>query len=259
MAIALIAGAGVGLALRLGMGMLCLQFAIGSANDLADATTDAMAKPAKPIPSGLVSRKAATAVVAITAALGLVWAASASTAALVIGVVGLADGLLYDLRLKGTALAWVPFAAGVGLLPVYAWWGATGILPVALPWVVALAIAAGVALALANAFSDLGSDRRSGVITVATVLGSGRTLALNAAFLAVVDIVAIATSLRIGMAPAPAAAEMGGLALGWLGVSLGRLASERMQHLVWEFQALGIVALGAGWLATLGSAGLLRP
>ena len=36
-------------------------------------------------------------------------------------------GLLYDLRLRGTALSWFPFAVGIPLLPVYAWLGATGI------------------------------------------------------------------------------------------------------------------------------------
>jgi 4-hydroxybenzoate polyprenyltransferase len=239
--------------------MLCLQFAIGAANDLADATTDALVKPQKPIPAGLISRDAAKAVFAITTSLGLALTASASAAALALGAVGLADGLLYDLRLKGTPFGWAPFAAGVGLLPVYAWVGATGTLPAALPWVVTLAVAAGCALALANALSDLERDRRSDVTSIATVLGPGRTVALNAAILVVVDIVAGATSLVVGTAPAPAVAELGGMVLAWLGVGLAGLASERWRHLVWEVQALGVLALGAGWLVAMGSAGLLRP
>ena len=249
----------MGLALHLALGMLCLQFAIGTANDLADATADASVKPQKPIPAGLISRDAATAVFAIFASLGLALTASASTAALAVGAVGLADGLLYDLRLKGTPFGWAPFAVGVGLLPVYAWVGATGTLPAAVPWVVALAVAAGGALALANALSDLERDRRSGVTSIATVLGAGRTIALNAAILVAVGIVAGATSLAVGMAPAPAAAELAGVVLAWLGLGLAGVASERWRHLVWEVQALGILALGAGWLAAMGSAGLLRP
>ena len=258
-AIALIAGSGVGLALHLALGMLCLQFSIGAANDLTDAPADALVKPQKPIPAGLVSRDAAKTVVAITASLGLALAASASIAAFAVGVAGLADGLLYDLRLKGTPFGWVSFAAGVGLLPVYAWAGATGTLPAAAPWVVALAVAAGSALALANALADLERDRRSGVTSIATVLGPGRTIALNAAVLVVVTIVVGATSLAVGTAPGPAAAEYGGLALAWLGVGLAGVASERWRHLVWEVQALGILALGVGWLAAMDSAGLLRP
>ena len=61
------------------------------------------------------------------------------------------------------------------------------------------------------------------------------------------------------MAPAPAAAELAGVVLAWLGLGLAGVASERWWHLVWEVQALGILALGAGWLAAMGSAGLLRP
>lgn len=258
-AIALIAGAGVGLALHLALGMLCLQFAIGAANDLADAPTDALVKPQKPIPAVLISRDAAKAIFAITASLGLALTASVSIAAFAVGAVGLADGLLYDLRLKGTPFGWVSFAAGVGLLPVYAWVGATGTLPVAAPWVVALAVAAGSALALANALSDLEMDRRSGATSIATILGLRRTIALNVTVLAIVAIVVGATSLTIRMAAAPATAELGGLMLAWLGVGLAGVASERWRHLVWEVQALGILALGVGWLAAMDSAGLLRP
>ncbi len=238
--------------------MLCLQFAIGAANDLADATADASVKPQKPIPAGLISRDAARAAFAITSLLGIALTATASTAALAVGAVGLADGMVYDLRLKGTPFGWAPFAIGVGLLPVYAWVGATGTLPAAVPWVVAMAVAAGGALALANALSDLERDRRSGVISIATVLGPGRTIALNAAILAAVDIVAGATTLAVGAAPAPAATELTGVVLAWLGLGLAGVASERWRHLVWEVQALGILALGAGWLAAMGSAGLLR-
>jgi 4-hydroxybenzoate polyprenyltransferase len=258
-AIALIAGSGARLALHLGLGMLCLQFAIGAANDFADSATDAQAKPAKPIPAGLLSREAVIVVFVIAALLGLALTASASAAALAVGVVGLADGLLYDLRLKGTALSWVPFAAGVGLLPVYAWLGATGTLPAFVLLVVTLAVAAGCALALANAFSDLERDRLSGVTSIATVLGPGRTIALNVSILAAVNIVAAATSMTVGTAPGLAAAEAGGMLLAWLGVFLAGVSSERWRHLVWEVQALGVLTLGAGWMAAMSSAGLLQP
>ncbi len=42
---------------------------------------------------------------------------------------GTATGYAYDLRLKATAWAWLPFAVGLPLLPVYAWVGATGRVP----------------------------------------------------------------------------------------------------------------------------------
>jgi len=97
--------------------MLCLQFTIGIANDLADASSDALAKPDKPLPAGLLTSRQAGVALLATGAAGLASAASVGVPALAVGVLGLADGLLYDLRLKGTAISWAPFAAGVGLLP----------------------------------------------------------------------------------------------------------------------------------------------
>ena len=41
-------------------------------------------------------------------------------------VVVLAIGYGYDLRFKGTAWSWLPFAVGIPLLPVFGWVGATG-------------------------------------------------------------------------------------------------------------------------------------
>lgn len=130
-AIALIAGANPSVAARLTFGMLGLQFAIGTVNDLADAPRDRLSRPQKPLPAGLVGPRQATAVFLIAVALGLWSAASVGLAPLAVAIVGLADGLAYDLRLKGTVVSWLPFAAGVALLPVYAWLGATGGLPAA--------------------------------------------------------------------------------------------------------------------------------
>jgi len=65
--------------------------------------------------------------------------------------------------------------------------------------------------------------------------------------------------MAAGATPAPASAVIGGIVLAWFGLCLTGLTSERRRHLVWEVQALGILTLGVGWLAVLGSAGLLGP
>lgn len=257
MTIALIADAPSGVALRLGLGMLCLQFAIGAANDYADAASDELAGRAKPIPLGLISPEDAARLALGAAVLGLLIAATVGVGAFVVGAVGLADGLAYDLRLKGTPLAWMPFAAGVGILPAYAWLGARGSVPAAFLGVVVVAAMAGAALALANAYGDLGKDRRSGAATVATRLGSRRTLLANAALLAIVHVVALATTVAIEEAPFLLVAEGIGCALGWLGFGLAA-AGDRARPFVWEVQAIGVAVLGAGWLASLSSAGMLR-
>jgi 4-hydroxybenzoate polyprenyltransferase len=256
-AIALIAGGQAGVALRLGLGMLGLQFAIGAANDFEDAASDSVSKPDKPIPAGLLSRDAAAVVCGTAAALGLLAAATVGAGAFVVGVVGLADGLVYDLRLKRTPLAPIPFAAGVGLLPLYGWWGVGKSMPVALLGVVALAVVAGASLAVANAYADVDADLKSSTTSVATFLGARFALALNAVLLAGVQLVAIATTVVIGAAPPLLVVEAAGCGLGWLGLGLAGVRDIRVRPLVWEVQAVGMLVLGAAWLLVLDSAGLL--
>ncbi|HEX7496730.1 MAG TPA: UbiA family prenyltransferase [Candidatus Limnocylindrales bacterium] len=256
-AIALIAGAGTSTALRLGLGMLFLQFAIGIANDLADAPTDAIGKPDKPLPAGLLSSRQAGMALLVAGTAGLASAASVGVPALMVGLLGLADGLLYDLRLKGTALSWAPFAAGVGLLPVYGWWGVTGSWPGALWGVAGMAVLVGVTLALANALADLEKDRRSGVRSIATTLGRDRTLALDAALMLAIQIIVLATAVILGAGIWALALGSAGACLAWLGVGLASAARERARQAGWEVQAIGFVLLGAGWLSALSSAGAL--
>ena len=237
--------------------MLSLQFAIGSANDLVDAESDRAVKPNKPIPGALVSREAATTLCVTAAALGLLVAATVGAGALILGAIGLADGLLYDLRLKRTPLAWTAFAAGVGLLPLYAWYGARGSVPAALPGVVLMAVVAGAAMALANAYADLESDRRSGIPSIAVALGARVTLLATGALQALVQVVAVATTVTIAGATPALLPEGGGCALAWLAFRFAAARDDRVRRLVWELQALGILVLGAAWLSVLSSAGVL--
>jgi 4-hydroxybenzoate polyprenyltransferase len=256
--IALIAGAGVGLAIRLGLGMLCLQFAIGAANDFADATSDGLSRQDKPIPAGFLSLRAAAGISLVAAGLGLLVAASVGVAVLAVGVVGLADGLMYDFRLKGTPLAWVLFAAGVGLLPLYAWLGARGTVPAAFAAVVTMAVIAGATLALSNAYVDVARDRQSGVVSVATYLGMRRTLFVNAALLASIQVVVVVSTLAIAGATPLLVVEGCGCGFGWVGLGLAAARSYQARALLWEAQAVGIMVFGTAWLAVLNSAGLLR-
>ncbi len=53
--LAALAGGGAAVVGMLAVAMLLLQFSIGTVNDLADAAADAVAKPWKPIPAGVVS------------------------------------------------------------------------------------------------------------------------------------------------------------------------------------------------------------
>jgi 4-hydroxybenzoate polyprenyltransferase len=258
MTIAIVAGASLPLAARLGLGMLGMQFAIGAVNDLADAVPDAIGKPAKPIPVGRVRRREALGLALASAAVGCAAAASVGAVVLALGVVGLADGLLYDLRLKRGPLAWAPFAAGVGLLPIYAWWGARGSLPVTVLAVAGVAVIAGVALALANAYADIEGDTRAGATSVATLLGRTRTLRIDGLLMAAVQVCVAATTAVVGASPPVLLALASGCALGWGGLSLAAVEGDRWRPLLWEVQALGFAVVGGAWLTALASAGALR-
>jgi 4-hydroxybenzoate polyprenyltransferase len=237
--------------------MLGFQFSIGVANDLADATSDKLTHPSKPLVTGTVTPRQAGGILAIAVCVGIVGAGSVGIGPLTIGLVGLADGLLYDLRLKGTPFAWLAFAAGVGLLPVYAWLGATGGLPPALLGVATMAVLAGAALALANALADLEKDLEAGWATVATTLGRDKTLLSDACLVFLLQGVVLASSIVGDRDTGAIATELAGVAVGWAGLVLSASSSEALRRLGWEAQAVSVAVMGIGWLAALAAAGWL--
>ena len=160
--IALLAGAPAGVAVRLAIAMVCLQAAIGAANDLIDAPRDQGRKPGKPIPSGLVAPFEARAVAIVAAMAGLVLGLPSGLPTTAVAALILAIGLLYDLRLRGTAWSWLPFALGIPLLPVFAWLGGTARLPGLFGILLLAGFVAGAALAIANALVDVERDRSAG-------------------------------------------------------------------------------------------------
>jgi 4-hydroxybenzoate polyprenyltransferase len=264
-AIAIVAGGGPAVALRLGVAMTAIQFAIGALNDLADAERDA-GRPDKPIPSGQVGRRLARLVVVTGFAVGLGLSAPAGPLVLGLALAGAAAGVAYDLGLKGTPWAPVAFAIGLPLLAVYAWLGASGELPPGATILVPAASLAGIALAVGNALVDVERDRASGTLTPATELGPARAWTLAAALYGVVIGLALG-SIALASPPAgPGGAAAGpgaaATALGSIGIvaglALARSRSASRRERGWELQAVGVAALGAGWLlAVAGPSGLL--
>lgn len=265
-ALALLAGAAPDVAARLGLAMLAIQVGIGAANDVADAAQDAVVKPAKPIVAGLVAPTEARAVAAIAVGIGLLLAASISPGALALAAAGSATGLAYDVWLKGTAMAWLPFAVGIPLLLLFAWWGARQALPPALILAASLAVPAGAALAIANALPDAERDARAGVRSVATILGLRRASRVVAALQTLVGAVAVVSYLALAGADGPSAPASVGLAgvgiavslvLVAIGVVLGAGDSVARRQRGWELQAVGLGVLAAAWTGGLASAGRL--
>ncbi len=237
--------------------MLALQLGIGAANDWADAPLDAASRPDKPVPAGLVARAAAAWTAVALAGTGLVLAALVGAMPLAIAVVGLATGMAYNLRLKGTPWSWLPYAVGIPLLPVFAWVGATGRVPAAFSVLIPVAMVAGAGLAIANALADLERDRQAGVPTVATSLGLARARRVGALLQGVVVGTTLGSAVALGADPAGIALGAVGAALTVLGVGLGWLSGRKARQRAWEVQAVGLALLAAGWAGGLAGAGLL--
>ncbi len=253
--VGLVAGAAAPRALILGLSMTWIQFSIGALNDLVDAPRDARNRSGKPIAAGLVTPGVARIVVRGSAATGVGLALVGGAGLAVLALVGLAVGVAYDLRAKGTTWSWLPLAIGIPLLPVYAWFGATGTLPGVFLVLVPAAANAGTALAIANAIVDMERDEEAETGSIALALGPGRSAVLVLVLQAVVAALAVGTAVVLG-APTlwlaamlvAACAPIGGAVLGLGAAMRGGLA---LRELAWEIQAVGTGLLAVAWLGAL--------
>lgn len=241
--------------------MLCMQASIGAVNDLADVEFDRVGKPAKPIPAGLVGPPVARAWAIATLALCLLLALPSGIATVAVAVACLLLGYLYDLRLSRTAFSWLPLALALPLLPVFAWLGAAGELPMGLLVLVPIAMLAGAALLVGNGVVDVERDTLAGKATLAARIGRRQAWLANAGALV---IAVIAAMLLAPAAPVAGGVEPGatsalrelrafGVPLGALaiiaGIAMLGAARPALRERGWELEAIGTAALGLGWLA----------
>ena len=251
--VALVAAAPRDVAIRIGVAMTLLQLGIGTVNDLVDAPADAGRKPGKPIPAGLVARPSARAAAVVLFATGLVLAATLGPPMVALSAVVAAIGLAYDLRLKGTAWSWLPFAVGIPILPVYGWLGATGGLDPAFLVLVPAAAVAGAALAIANALVDVERDIAAGRTSVAARLGPRPAAVIAAVLLAGVAVAAAGSAALDGVSGSalglivanglvPVAASLTTIPLAGGGRS--PVARER----AWRIEAVGLAVLAGAWV-----------
>lgn len=244
-------------AVRLGVSMVALQASIGALNDVVDRAADAGRKPGKPIPSGILSVGSARFVVVLAGLAGLVLAAPSGPWLVALALVSLGVGYGYDLWSKGTRWSWLPFAIGIPLLPVFAWFGAAGNLPSLFLVLVPTAVVAGAALAIANAVADVERDIDAGVASVATWLGADRAWAVSAFLFAGVVVVAIGSLWLARGSPSatgPAVVASLVMALG-IALSRGSRSTPARRERAWEIEAVGVTLLAAAWLWGLGDLG----
>jgi 4-hydroxybenzoate polyprenyltransferase len=256
-ALALVAGADGNRAALLGLAMVSLQVSIGALNDLRDVDRDRGRKPGKPIAAGLVGHGTAIAVVVVALVVGLTVSAVAGPAALAVALIGTGVGWAYDIWLKTTGWAWLPFAVGLPLLPVYAWVGATGRIPPAFGLLVPLAIVAGAGVALLNGLADVDRDRAAEVATPAVRLGARRARWLSASLLGLAGTGVVGSLAAVGAQPGAWVLGAAGLALVGAGLVLAGSSSGARRERGWEAGAIGLGLVAAGWVLGLAGRGLL--
>jgi 4-hydroxybenzoate polyprenyltransferase len=235
--------------------MTAMQFAIGALNDLVDAPRDLGRKPGKPLPAGAVEPGLVRAIIVVGLAVGLGLSALSGPFVFAVAFAGLATGFAYDLRLKGTPWAWMAYAVGIPLLPLYAWLGASGALPSAFVVLVPLASVAGAAVAISNALVDVDRDRAARTMTPAVVLGPPRAWRLLAALQLILGAAALSSLAALGGGGLGVVLAVAGVGLAWLGVGVQRDVSASIRERGWELQAVGIATLAAGWVLALADGG----
>ncbi len=224
--------------------MLPMQLGIGALNDWADVTSDAVSKPYKPIPRGLVRRGAALAVAVGGFAVSLATAAWLGGGAVGPAALGIAAGTGYDLGLKRTPAAVLAWWAGFATIPLIAMvvtgtlHGAVATLP--------LAGLLALALLLANGLPDAEGDRLGGAATLPVVLGSARSRWLEVIALGLAALYAL--TVRSGLGQGALAL----LAAGLLGAAaLVPLLTRGASRAGFPVVAVLVAAATISWLAAL--------
>ncbi|MEO5939453.1 MAG: UbiA family prenyltransferase [Candidatus Limnocylindrales bacterium] len=249
--VALVAGGAPDLALRIGVAMTLLQLGIGTTNDVVDAPHDAGRKAGKPIPDGLVRAGSATALAVACFGAGLVLALTVRLETGVLASIVIAIGLAYDLRLKGTAWSWLPFAVGIPILPVFGWIGATGGLDPIFAVLLPTAVVAGAALAIGNALVDVERDRAAGISSIAVALGTSRATVVAVTLFAAVWILAWASALRSGAAWVQVAAVGAVGLVPIVAAAVAPFAASARRERLWQAEAVGLAVMAGVWFATL--------
>lgn len=250
--VALVAGGPWSTAAALGAGMLCLHLAIGGLNDIVDAPHDERVKPGKPIPAGKLNPRAAWLLTGCAAGAGLMISSAHGPVTALLGAVVLGAGVAYDVALKPTPFASIPYAVAFTVLPLYAWYGAAGGPPPQAEFLLPVAALTGPALQLANGLVDLEADQAAGLRGPAVILGRVRATVMLILLQAVIHGLAWLSVAGQGPSVPAVVALAAGTTCAGVGVRL-TAGRERGRERGWRLQAAGIVCLAFGWL--LGVAG----
>lgn len=218
------------------------QLSVGWCNDAYDARRDADAgRRGKPAADGTVGARAVWAAAAVALALCVPLSLACGILAGTVHLAAVTAAWLYNLRLKATALSWLPYVAGFGALPA--------VVALSLPggpwprwWTVAAGALLGFAAHLADTLPDIAADRAAGIRGLPHRLGDrGTRLLLPVPLLGATAVLAFGPPGPVDAAGAAALVLAGAASLA--GPALGRR---------WRKAALaGAVAVAAVDLALL--------
>ncbi|WP_030584958.1 UbiA family prenyltransferase [Streptomyces anulatus] len=139
------------------------QLSVGWCNDAYDARRDARAgRRGKPAADGTVGPGAVWAAAAIALALCVPLSLACGALAGTVHLAAVTAAWLYNLRLKATALSWLPYVAGFAALPAAAALSMPGG-PWPRWWTVTAGALLGFAAHLADTLPDIAADRAAGI------------------------------------------------------------------------------------------------
>ncbi|MEV4944925.1 UbiA family prenyltransferase [Streptomyces sp. NPDC053755] len=209
--------------LLVGGAVLTGQLSVGWCNDAFDVRRDAAAgRRGKPVARGAVSPGAVWAAAFGALALCVPLSLACGLLAGAVHLTGVAAAWAYNVRLKATALSWLPYAIGFGTLPA--------VVTLSLPghpwpawWATAAGALLGVAAHLADSLGDIPDDVAAGIRGLPHRLGvTGTRLSLPVPLVAATAVLALGPEGTAGVDGVAVALVAGAAAVGLAGPVPGR-------------------------------------
>jgi 4-hydroxybenzoate polyprenyltransferase len=226
------------------LAVLATQMAIGVHNDYCDRRLDALAKPWRALPAGLVSPAFALELVLVLTGVGLALALPLGSRLVALGAIGTGAGFSYNARLKGTAFAWLPVWVALPALAIASFELVHQYRSqLLLSYVIGLPLV--VSVYLADTMIDVESDRRLGVRGLVASLGeTGARLLCWAS---------LAAGYLLALALWPSGGSPGLLSALSVALLIAAIVSDRagVRRVHWLAIMLAVIALAADWLGAL--------
>lgn len=235
------------------IGMLGGQTAIGASNEWRDREADALDKPDRPIPSGMVSPNGALTLTAAGLALMTIAGVVLGVWELLLLAAGTSAGLIYNLWLKRTRWSWLPYLAALPLLPTWVWLVMDGFQP-NLIWLYPLGAAFVLAIHLSQTLPDIDADSSRGERGAGVLFGARRAKAVIWAAAAGSTLAVAGGGWLFSDDPLPALAAAGTVIALLAGAFvLTHKRGDRFQPHLFKVLTSCALILATGWiLATVG-------